>query len=103
MAASFLFQRGRRNESSRAIKPTRKNRPGTERVRFAGQNDEDRLCSLLSQVWVAHLPQRRGIHQVDVASDKSRKGALGFVGGVFPHQIHVIARHSLNTCTPTAK
>ena len=45
---------------------------------FARENDEDRLGDVLGQMGVAHLPQRGGINQPDVAFDQRGKGRLGF-------------------------
>lgn len=43
---------------------------------LSSQVDEDRLGHVLGQVRVTHLPQRRRVHQVDMALDQARKRSL---------------------------
>src|ERR1043166_7159937 len=55
-----------------------------DRPRLARQDQEDRLLDVVGPMWVARLPQRRGIDRVDVPPNKlgERVGrAGGDVGG----------------------
>ncbi|MGD0253782.1 MAG: hypothetical protein ABSC01_13935 [Verrucomicrobiota bacterium] len=44
-------------------------------------------------MWVAHLPERHGINEIDVARDERGERFLGIAPGIFPQQGQVVIRH----------
>jgi hypothetical protein len=52
---------------------------------------------------VAHLPQRHGIDQIDVAGDARGERLFRVAPGVFPQQGQVVVRHFTLSFTPAAK
>ena len=60
-----------------------------EAMRVTGKVGKGGLGDLLSQLRGAHLAQRGGIDEIQVAADEFREGVLGVLPGVAIKQIQV--------------
>jgi hypothetical protein len=87
----------------RAAKPAGQNGLVAERVRLAREDDENRLRDFLGQIRVAHLPQRDGINEIDMARDERGERRLGIVPRMVTQQVQIVIHRFTNTFTPPRK
>ena len=87
------FQRIGARVTRRAAQPAGQNGFVAKRVCLARENDEHRLCDFLRQMRVAHLPQRHGIDEIDVAHNECGERLLGIAPGIFLQQRDVVIGH----------
>ncbi|HZN65122.1 MAG TPA: hypothetical protein VFB66_07445 [Tepidisphaeraceae bacterium] len=81
-------------------RPSSSRRVPPQTRRLAREHDEHRLRDVLGQVRVAHLPQSRGVHPIDVPPHQLRKGALAAALDELPEQL--LVGHTRSTLPPTS-